>query len=197
MLRLGRTARFQRYSSLITRSKAIFPTEGLYDTPIHYRVDFEYEDGVTMTCIDTANVWSKPSGIPTAEVRQIHGDAAGRHEFGVLFEGSEGSVFVWRGGRLETKPESLRSVVDRDVPAAAREDGTPGHFGNWFDCIRSGRRTNAPVEVAHRSTTLCNIGAIGMLLGRDLQWDPDAERFVGDDEANRMLSCAMREPWRL
>jgi len=179
------------------RSKAIFPTDGLYNTPIHYRVDFEYEDGVTMTCIDTANLWSKPSGVPAAKVREIHGDAAGRHEFGVLFEGTEGSVFVWRGGRLETKPESLRTVVDRNMPATAKEHGTPGHFGNWFDCIRSGRRTNAPVEVAHRSTTLCNIGTIGMSLGRDLQWDPDAERFVGDDEANRMLSYAMREPWGL
>ena len=179
------------------RSKAIFPSEGLYNTPIHYRVDYEYEDGVTMTCIDTANYWSRPSGIPVATVREIHGDAAGRHRFGVLFEGTEGSVFAWREGRLETKPESLRSVVDRNVPATAKEHGTPGHFGNWFDCIRLRRRTNAPVEVAHRSTTLCNIGAIGMSLGRDLQWDPDAERFVDDDEANRMLSYPMREPWGL
>ena len=98
---------------------------------------------------------------------------------------------------METKPESLRTVVDRNMPATAKDHGTPGHFGNWFGCIRSGRRTNAPVEVAHRSTTLCNIGAIGMSLGRDLQWDPDAERFIGDDEANRMLSYAMREPWGL
>jgi len=179
------------------RAKAIFPTEGLYNTPIHYRVDFEYADGVTMTCIDTANYWSRPSGIPAAKVREIHGDAAGRHRFGVLFEGTEGSAFVWREGRLETKPESLRSVVDRNMPATAKDYGTPGHFGNWFDCIRSGRRTNAPVEVGHRSTTLCNIGTISMSLGRDLQWDPGAERFDDDDEANRMLSYPMREPWGL
>jgi hypothetical protein len=48
-----------------------------------------------------------------------------------------------------------------------------------------------------RGRTLCSIGAIGMSLGRDLQWDADAERFVGDDEAKRMLSYAMREPWAL
>ena len=32
---------------------------------------------------------------------------------------------------------------------------------------------------------------------RVLRWDPAAERFVGDDEANRLLHVAYREPWRL
>jgi hypothetical protein len=36
-----------------------------------------------------------------------------------------------------------------------------------------------------------------MQLGRDLKWNPDAERFVNDDEADRMLSRTMRSPWRI
>jgi hypothetical protein len=36
-----------------------------------------------------------------------------------------------------------------------------------------------------------------MLLGRKLRWDPDNEKFVNDEQANRMLSRAMRSPWRL
>jgi hypothetical protein len=35
------------------------------------------------------------------------------------------------------------------------------------------------------------------LLGRKLEWDPAKERFVADDEANRMLDAPYREPWRL
>jgi hypothetical protein len=36
-----------------------------------------------------------------------------------------------------------------------------------------------------------------MLLGRKLQWDPEAEKFVGDDEANAMLTRKQREPWTM
>ena len=53
----------------------------------------------------------------------------------------------------------------------------------------------APAEVAHRSTTLCLISDIALRLGRRLRWDPDAEAFPGDDEANRMLGRPMRAPW--
>ena len=55
----------------------------------------------------------------------------------------------------------------------------------------------APIEAAHRSITVAHLGHIAMLLGRDLRWDPAAERFIGDDRANGMLSRPMRAPWKL
>jgi hypothetical protein len=36
-----------------------------------------------------------------------------------------------------------------------------------------------------------------MKAGRRLRWDPAAERFIGDDEANAMLSRPQREGYRL
>jgi len=36
-----------------------------------------------------------------------------------------------------------------------------------------------------------------MILGRDLTWDPAAERFVNDEQADRMLTRAYRQPWHL
>ena len=53
----------------------------------------------------------------------------------------------------------------------------------------------APVEVGHRSCTVCLLGSIAMNLGRKLQWDPKTERFINDDEANGMASREMRKPW--
>jgi hypothetical protein len=36
-----------------------------------------------------------------------------------------------------------------------------------------------------------------MTLGRKLKWDPVAEVFPGEPEANRYLARAMRAPWHL
>ena len=51
--------------------------------------------------------------------------------------------------------------------------------------------------MGHRTASLCHLGNIAIQLMRKLEWDPEKETFVGDDEANRMLSRPMRPPWRL
>ena len=58
---------------------------------------------------------------------------------------------------------------------------------NWIDCIKSRERPVADVEIGHRSTTVCHLGNIARWLGRRLRWDPQAERFVDDDQANQLL----------
>lgn len=50
---------------------------------------------------------------------------------------------------------------------------------------------------AHRSATLVNLGKIAVRLGRKLRFDPVAQRFIGDDEANRFIEEPMRAPWRV
>ena len=58
-------------------------------------------------------------------------------------------------------------------------------------------QTPEDAEVGHRTTSLCQLGHIAIQAGRKLKWDPDAERFINDDTANRLLSRPMRSPWRL
>jgi hypothetical protein len=53
------------------------------------------------------------------------------------------------------------------------------------------------VEAAHRSASICHLANIAMRLGRKINWDPAAEKFVNDAEANRMVSRPMRAPWGL
>ena len=76
-------------------------------------------------------------------------------------------------------------------------DRSDNHSLHFLDCVRTRRQTVAPAEVAHRSTTICHLSDIAIRLRRRLRWDPDRERFDGDDEADRMLAGAMREPWRI
>ena len=48
------------------------------------------------------------------------------------------------------------------------------------------------VDAAVNTVNLAIIANISYLLRRKLNWDPAAQRFVGDDEANRMLA----QPYR-
>ena len=71
------------------------------------------------------------------------------------------------------------------------------HYRNFLDCVKTRKDPVAPVEVGHRSATVCHLGNIAMMLKRKLTWDPDKERFINDEEANRLLSKPMRSPWHL
>ena len=71
------------------------------------------------------------------------------------------------------------------------------HSSNWLECIATRRRPCMDVEIGHRVTTWSHLGNIAYELGRKLQWDPVTERFPNDEEANRMLHVAYREPWRI
>jgi len=130
-----------------------------------------------------------------------------RPGFGVRFEGTEGWVEYGYQG-VKTHPESLKTSkigageihLPVSNPQRIQEAGkyhVPDHVRNFLDSIRSRQDPIAPVSVGHRSATVCHLGNIAMLLKRKLQWDPVAEQFAGDDEANRLLSRPMRAPWTL
>ena len=72
-----------------------------------------------------------------------------------------------------------------------------GEQRNFLDCVKSRQACYFPPEIGHRCFTIAHIGNIAMLLGKKLKWDPQAERFTNDDEANRMLGRATRSPWHL
>jgi len=82
-------------------------------------------------------------------------------------------------------------------PTEIRLCKSNNHKQNFLDCIRSRSETVAPVEIGHRSNTICVLGYIAMLLDRTLKWDAKKEEFINDPEANRLLSRPMRSPWKL
>jgi len=119
----------------------------------------------------------------------------------VRFEGSEGTITVSRE-KLEAEPATLlASPIGPDeihLPRPAAEEGGT-HMGTWLHAVRTGNRSalNAPVEVGHRSATVCHLANLAMEIERPLRWDAQAEQFVDDPEANRLLTRATREPWSL
>lgn len=113
--------------------------------------------------------------------------------FGALFVGEEGWIHVGRQGYLRSFPEE---IVARQE-AGPRPHPIPDHHHDWLACIRSRGRPACDVEIGCRSTIVSHLGCIAHWTGRPLSWDPAREEFLGDEEANRLRSRTMREPWAL
>ena len=116
---------------------------------------------------------------------------------GVKYEGPAGWVSAADGYQLPevSDPAMLgdfRKLVNDYV---ARTQRPMSHVRNFLDCVKSRHQTVANPEVMHYSMTTVHAANICMWLKRDLKYDPIKERFINDEQANRFLSRAMREPW--
>jgi len=145
-----------------------FPETGLFTTATKVYFEATYASGTKLIC--------KTGGSNTR------------------FEGTEGWVDVSRGG-LKTEPESLKeeTIGPDEIHLYESRD----HKQNFLDCVGTRKQPICNAEVGHRSSSLCHLGNIAMLLGRKLRWDPQRERFIGDSVANHMRQRPLRSPWRL
>ncbi|RMH03323.1 MAG: gfo/Idh/MocA family oxidoreductase [Planctomycetota bacterium] len=150
-------------------AEASFPDRGLFDVHTRYFAVGKWPDGVPL-------------------IQRTDPQA------GVTFIGSEGWLFVRRGG-IEAGPASLleEKIGEDEVRLPVSND----HYRNFLECVRSRRDPVAPVEAGHRSNTLCTITHLAMRLGRKLKWDPVSETFPGDDEANALIDLPRRPGWEL
>lgn len=113
---------------------------------------------------------------------------------GILFTGTKGKVETNRS-HFQTWPEGLK---DQKIGANEKHlYESRNHYVDWLDAIRKRSKPICDIEIGCRSVTVCHLGNIAYKLGRPLKWNPEQEIFVGDDDANRLLSRPMRAPWCL
>ncbi|HUC86642.1 MAG TPA: Gfo/Idh/MocA family oxidoreductase [Candidatus Acidoferrales bacterium] len=114
--------------------------------------------------------------------------------------GDGGAVFVGTEGRIAVDRDALISYPEDIVREPLRPDEThvyysTSHSGNFLECVRTRKKPICDADIAHTSVSALLVGGVAKQLKRTLHWDPVAQQFVGDDEANRMLSTAKRPPW--
>jgi predicted dehydrogenase len=125
---------------------------------------------------------------------KLEGKNRGMEDLGAIFVGDKGRIEILRGD-YTADPKELRQNAPPVTPQGDRE--SIPHIQNFFDCMRTRKKTNADVETGHRATTLCHLVNICRVMQRKLQWDPKAEKFKGDDEANKLLSRPRRKGYEL
>jgi myo-inositol 2-dehydrogenase/D-chiro-inositol 1-dehydrogenase len=163
---------------------AEFPKSGLWNVHGDFMVKAEYENGITMYT---------SGGFPN----------------GIRYEGSEGWIFVSRGNYVATASDPVAQensnkalnasdpgiltseIKENEIHLYKSED----QHGNWIDCIQSRNEPISPIEIGHRSCSVCLLSHIAMKIPGTLKWDPDSEKFTNSDEANSMLSRPQRKPY--
>jgi len=100
------------------------------------------------------------------------------------FEGEEGWIQADFPKKLEADPAG---VLQATLPASAPRFPLKSEKRDFLDAVRSRGNTMEDAEVGHRVTSLCHLGHIAIHLGRELRWDPAAERFVDCPEADRYI----------
>jgi predicted dehydrogenase len=180
-----------------------FHDESDQETPNTQVTTYEYEDG-TLAELDVTTLYS-----PTF-------DGVRGGTFFYTPKGYVSSSKRWTTVLGEftprTRPDppsglSLR-VVNHSFPDIAYHPGPPipdlpgervSHFRNFIDAVRSRKREDLHCEIfeGHMSTSLCHLANISYRTGRKLVFDPVAETFPNDEEANGYLTRKYREPYVL
>ncbi|HOB98223.1 MAG TPA: gfo/Idh/MocA family oxidoreductase, partial [Verrucomicrobiota bacterium] len=111
--------------------------------------------------------------------------------------GPEGWVSVADGySRPEVSHPSLLADFNKVVQDyMARTQRPMSHVRDFFNCVKSRRLTVAHPVVMHRGMSTVHAANICMWLKRNMKFDPVKEEFIGDAEANRLRSRAMRAPY--
>ncbi len=154
------------------------PEDGIHMGP-RCQVRYRYADGTEIVCDD------KGSG------------------GGGLFEGEGGRINIERGkweasdgvDTSEIPEDGVHLYISEDQNLRRRGGDTEMHLGNWCHCIRTRETPIADIAVGHSSGVLCHLGNIARWCERPLKWDPKAERFIDDEDANSYLEREQREPW--
>ena len=111
----------------------------------------------------------------------------------VRFEGDTGWVETGDDGELVSSSPALLAGK------GAKISGYPANFHvrDFLDCVKTRAQTRANAEAACQSHITCHAANIALFLDRKLNYDPVKNEFIGDEQANRLRSEALRDPWRL
>ena len=162
---------------------ATFPNG--YHTATKFATKMQYADGSTVTVHDN----------------YVSADGKTKFDNGILFTGDEGRIFVNRerltGKALEEMTPADRTTMLQSLIPIYKGRWPGDHMGNFFECIADRSEPISDVASHVRTMTCAHLCNIALMLGRELKWDPNSERFEGDEQATAFMSRHRRDAYSL
>jgi len=150
-----------------------------------------------------------PEFVATYENRLCNGYGMDKHGYGIEFHGTDGMMFVDRGG-FQVFPEMGVQAVERQDGNPGRQertaemkmdqvdDGVANHVANMLECMKTRKLSQTDIEYGYHSTSACLLGNVALRSKERLEWDVASQRLTkGGPAAQKLLSREYRAPWRL
>jgi predicted dehydrogenase len=147
-----------------------------YNPPKDGYLYAKYESGVELVFRDKQEDWIPLGSCP------------------VRFEGETGWVEAGDSGKsVYSSPDLLAGRSVEEI------GGYPAtfHVRDFLDCVKTRRQPKGNADAACNAHIACHGANVAIYLNRTVKYDNVKNEFIGDDEANRLRSEALREPWRL
>ncbi len=146
--------------------------------------------------------------LPPAEPAQSHGltmiyenGVRVNHKLWGTKDDNNGVQFIGTEGKIEVSRSFLRTFPNNKLAKAELKETdkrvyfSDNHYQDWIDAMKKRSKPISDVETGHRTASVCNVTNIAYEMQRPLLWNPDEEKFVGDDRANMMLDRPYRGKW--
>jgi predicted dehydrogenase len=156
--------------------------DNAFNTAVKFQLNCKFANGFEMRVQDSVN-------------------EPGLADFGngVLFEGTNGRLFV---NRERVSGAAVEELAAKPLPEDAMRQAYKGHeptdhMKNFFDCVQSRDEPISDVFSHHRILTTCHLSNIALRLNKAVNWDPETEQVVGDEQAASFVSRPQREAYKI
>lgn len=162
-----------------------------YIDPVQYLLDKDDTSPVSVEIdapqqhYDAVGSWRRIT-YTYADGCQIILDGENRDQDAAYIEGPSGRIYKGFVSDIPHIQELVKSLPDPE-PQITR----------FSESVRSRRPFALNEENGHRSCTIVNMGVVALRLGRNLRFDPEAQRFIDDEAANALINQPMRGAWHM
>ncbi len=158
---------------------------------VNHPVDFKDGYPTDDTRYNTATEFLFHAKFADGKVIEIRHD----RDNGILFEGTEGRIFINRGRLSGVAVEQLATnpLPDGALENIYKNRPLTDHFRNFFESVTDRQEPISDVHSHHRALTTCHLSGIAARLGRTIRWNPDKESIIDDEEAQSFLAREKRQ----
>ena len=160
----------ERTGPVEVEGKGEFPQHNLWDVLQKFMIRYRYASGIEVVYTN---------GQPFVRVEGTKGWIENTWFESGGFRASDEKLLKWQPGANDLKFEKISEKQD------------------FINCVKSRRETMIPAEIGHRDASMAQIGHIAIKIGTKLKWNPETERFVGNDDADKLLTRPHRAPWTI